>query len=177
MNFFLNIICLVLLVFSCSSAEKHRVSITKLATTWETTTVSLTDFKQKIRDEVPHWQSMFEGMYADSSNAKKLSPAVLTQMDALKQQCLGHGTIYKNLEQQVNAFAVDWQAQTEIVNHLKTSLEAGKLSDAQVTQIQPLYQKIEATNKNLESWKQEMQHTKDACFETCRQYAQLAKTN
>lgn len=168
---------ITLLGFACSSTEKHRASITKLATAWETTTASLSDFKQKIGDEVPHWQSMFDGMYTDSATLKKLSPDVLTKMDALKQECTGHGTIYKNLDQQAAAFLVDWQAQTTTVDALKTGLESGKLSDEQLAQIQPLYEKIEVANKNLESWKQEVQTTKDQCFETCRQYAQLAKTN
>jgi len=177
MKSLLFILCSTLLVIACNSAEKHRTTITTLINGWDSTTEKLNAFSETIANEVIHWQSMYDGMYAGEAIEKKLPARVRAQADSLKTTCRGHGATHRAIAEEVNAFLKNWQIQSDMIQQLKESLKNGHVSNELLNKISILFSNIATANAKLAAWQKQMQATKDECFETCSAYAALVQEN
>ncbi len=175
MKSYLFIVSSTLLIIACNSAEKHRASVTKLSAGWDSANEKLVSFEATIADEVTHWQSMYDGMYVGEAAEAKLLPAVRAQADSLKAKCQGHGTTHRAIQQEVNVFIESWKKQASDVMEIEEGLKKRAISAEQIAKMEGLFRTVADANTKLAAWQKQMQATKDECFETCSQYANLVQ--
>lgn len=177
LNVMLRNICftLFILLIACNNVEKHRDTITKLVAGWEDTNGKLATFAETISDEVAHWQSLYDGMHMDKALKFNLSAEIRTEANQLKKQCQGHGDMHRAIQQEVSTFLQSWLVQYNDIKALKEGLKKGRISDELIHKMEDLFSSVKIANVKLAAWQKQMQATKDECFETYRQYANLVQ--
>jgi hypothetical protein len=149
------------LLVSCNSVEKYRAGIEGLATSWETTTQSVTDLSNQLNSEISGHSNMMAAIQLPD-NFSKLKADVQAQVNDAMAACNNSATGYSDVLNQVSTFAAEWTTKGADLTALTEGLAAGKLGADAATKIAELTTYASDATTKVADWTSKMNEVKAA---------------
>lgn len=151
-----NLIVLFTLVslISCkNSVETYRAGIEELASNWDATTASVTEFAGQVQAAASGQTEKLASMVIEESVFSKLKPEAQAKFNDAKMAAESTTSGYSNILSDLNSFVTDWTANAAQLTTLKDGLAAGKIEGDVAAQIASLTSMVTDGQAKLESFK------------------------
>ncbi len=145
-------IALPLLLVSCKGIEQYQTSIDELASNWDSTTTTVTEFSQMVSTDLTQQTQKLAGL-DDMLASATLSPEQTQTLEGAKKAALEALGGYPALQQNINEFVTTWTEKSAAVTALKDGLAAGKIEGDIPAQISELSGLVTTAAENLTTWK------------------------
>lgn len=156
-------IALPLFVFSCKpGVEAFRAQIEELATNWDNTTKTVTEFATSLTTEISGLTNAASSMTLSEDVLKGLKPEMATEYADATTAFSAATAAYGPIQAELGEFTKMWVEKTATVNALKDGLAAGKIEGDVKMQIADLTALIAQAGEKLAGWQNKQAEAKSA---------------
>jgi len=140
------------MLLACNSVEKHRSTIETLAANWAETTNQVTDFSEKMNSSIIGMNQQISQLGIPQEEIDALPADKKSLWEGMRTKMMDAIGGFGPIQQGLSSFMKTWSENSESLNGIVTSLNAGDLKPEAISKVSDLQTMLGSAKEKIGEW-------------------------